>query len=102
MKLFGFFDGMQYGKSEEDFEAYKKIKNQISKTDILLYLKSLPIAAVAPMSVYDIFTGEPLEQAGLIDDGEFRFPIDFIHYYENYDIGIPLEYERYIKAKIKN
>jgi hypothetical protein len=50
--------------------------------------------------VVDIFTNEPIEQSGIIEDGEFTFPIDFIHYYEKYDIGIPKEYEKYIKSKI--
>ena len=100
MKCFGFFKGMNYGKCEEDFESYKKINNQLNKADVLKYIKGLPIAAVAPISVEDIFTGTPLEQAGLIEDGEFRFPIDFIHYYENYEIGIPLEYENHIKSKM--
>lgn len=100
MKCFGFFEGMQYGRCEEDFNTYKNTKNHIPKTDILKYIKSLPIAAVALLSVVDIFTGDPLPQAGLIEDGEFRFPTDFVHYYENYDIGIPAEYEEYIKTKI--
>lgn len=91
---------MQYGKCNEDFETYKNIENQLNKTEILEYIKSIPIAAIAPLSVNDIFTGEPLEQAGLIEDGDFTFPIDFIHYFENYNIGIPLEYEEYIKTKI--
>ena len=30
-------------------------------------------------------------------DGDFRFPLDFLHYYKNYDIGIPYEYEAYLK-----
>lgn len=91
---------MQYGKSNDDFEAYKKIENKLNKPEILKYIKSLPIAGIAPMTVYDIFTGQTLKQAGIIEDGEFTFPTDFIHYYENYDIGIPLEYEKYIETKI--
>jgi hypothetical protein len=63
-------------------------------------LKSLPIAAVAPMSTKDIFTGEMLPQAGIIEDGEFTFPIDFIHYYEKYNIGIPRDYEKYLIGRI--
>ena len=39
---------------------------------------------------------------GLIEDGDFCYPIDFIHYYEKYDIGIPVEYEKYIASKILN
>jgi hypothetical protein len=53
------------------------------------------------MFTYDIFTGERLEMAGLIEDGDFCFPIDFIHYYEKYDIGIPIEYEKYIISRVK-
>ena len=102
MKCFGFFKGMNYGKCEEDFETYKELKNQLNKADILKYLKALPIAAIAPISISDIFTGEQLPQAGLVEDGGFRFPTDFVHYYERYDIGIPLEYEKHIKTKISN
>ena len=100
MKYFGFFEGMNYGKCEDKFDTYKAMKNQLNKADVLAYLKALPIAGIAPMSVKDIFTGEPLEQAGVIDDGGFRFPIDFIHYYEKYEIGIPVEYEKYIANKV--
>lgn len=99
MKYFGFFKGMKYGRCDDDFEAYKKMKNCLAKVDILHYLKGLPIAAVAPMSVQDIFDGEPIEQAGIIEDGEYTFPLDFVHYYEKYDIGIPPEYEEHIKSK---
>ena len=92
---------MKYGKCEDDFAAYKNIKNHLNKSDVLSYIKALPIAGVAPMSVEDIFSGEQLEQAGIIEDGDFTFPIDFIHYYEKYDIGIPVEYEKYIELVIK-
>jgi hypothetical protein len=101
MKYFGFFKGMKYGKCEDDFESYETIKNQIDKSEVLAYLKGLPIAGVAPMSVEDIFTREPIEQAGIVEDGDFTFPLDFIHYYEKYEIGIPIEYENYIKTKNK-
>ena len=102
MTYFGFFRGMTYGNRNEDFNSYKEIKNELSKSSILEYLKRLPIAAVAPMSTKEIFTGEYLEQAGLIEDVDFCYPIDFIHYYEKYDIGIPVEYEKYIASKILN
>ena len=100
MKYFGFFKGMKYGKCEDEFDSYKNIKNHLKKSDVLSYIKALPIAGVAPMSVEDIFSGEPLEQAGIVEDGDFTFPIDFIHYYEKYDIGIPIEYEKHIETKI--
>ena len=100
MAYFGFFSGMNYGKCNDDFDSYKKIKNKLNKSDVLAYLKRLPIAAVAPMTTRDIFTGEPLEQAGIIEDGQFTFPIDFIHYYEKHDIGIPIEYEEYLTKRI--
>lgn len=99
MKYFGFFKGMKYGKCEDDFDSYRKIRNNMEKSRVLKYIKSLPIAGVAPMTTEDIFSGEVLEQAGIIEDGDFAFPIDFIHYYENYDIGIPTDYEDYILEK---
>lgn len=98
MLYFGFFKEMtHYGDCSDNFEEYKSIDNEIPKDVILSYLKALPITAVAPMTTWDVFSGEPLEQAGIYEDGEFCFPIDFIHYYEKYDIGIPLAYEQYIK-----
>ena len=100
MKYFGFFRGMNYGKCNDDFDSYKKIKNKLKKSDVLAYMKQLPIAAFAPMSTKDIFTGERLEEAGLVEDGQFAFPFDFIHYYERYDIGIPIEYEKYLIGRI--
>lgn len=102
MKYFGFFKGMKYGKCEEDFNSYKEMENDIGKAKILEYLKNLPIAAIAPMTVEDIFSGETIEQAGIVEDGDFTFPLDFIHYYEKYNIGIPKEYESYIKTKESN
>ena len=36
-------------------------------------------------------------RAGQYIDGDFRFPLDFLHYYKNYNIGIPYEYEAYLK-----
>lgn len=100
MQTFGFFKGMKYGECEESFEQYKDFKNDLPKTEILKYIKSLPIAAIAPMTTVDIFNGQGIEQAGIIEDGEFTFPLDFIHYYEKYNIGIPKEYESYIKTRI--
>ena len=101
MEYFGFFKGMKYGKCEDDFETYKKIKNHLKKEDILKYLKSLPIAGVCPMSVVDIFDGETIEQSGIVEDHGFTFPLDFIHYYEKYDIGIPVEYEKQIASNFE-
>ena len=97
---FGFFRGMKYGKCEDEFGEYEKIKNDLSKAKVLAYMKQLPIAAVAPMTTKDIFTGLELEQAGIVEDGQFTFPVDFIHYYEKYDIGIPNEYEKYLITRI--
>lgn len=102
MKYFGFFKGMNYGKCNDNFEDFKKIKNEIPKTEVLKYIKNLPIAAIAPMSVEDIFDGQAIDQAGIIEDGDFSFPLDFIHYYEKYDIGIPKDYEDYITTKINS
>lgn len=100
MTYFVFFKGMKYGKCDEVFDDYKKIKNHIDRDKILRYLKSLPVSAVAPISTEDIFDGEEIEQAGIYEDGNFTFPTDFLYYYQKYDIGIPEEYEKYISSKL--
>jgi hypothetical protein len=45
MIYFGFFVGMPYN-GDDDFNEYKKIKNELGKSIILTYLKELPIAAI--------------------------------------------------------
>ncbi|MGN0244263.1 MAG: hypothetical protein ACI4CT_09415 [Lachnospiraceae bacterium] len=77
MKYFGFFNKADYKDTDESFDDFKKIKNNIPKEDVVKYLRSLPIGAIAPMSISDMFTGEHLEQAGLYIDGDFTFPLEF-------------------------
>ena len=97
MILFGYFRGMPYTSSKDDFEEYKKIKNTLSRESIIRHIESLS-PALACLESHDIFTGEDLT-AGQYSDGRFRFPLDFLHYYKNYDIGIPPEYEAYLKEQ---
>ena len=95
MRLFGFFKGMPYKSSKEDFDDYRQFRNTISRDAIIRHIESLS-PAYACLESYDIFTGEELV-AGLYIDGDFRFPYEFLHYYKNYDIGIPPDYEAYLK-----
>ena len=95
MRLFGYFKGMPYPSSKEDFDTYKAYKNEISKDAVLMHIKSLKVWLTSLPS-YDIFTGEKLH-AGMFWDGDFVFPYEFLHYYKNYDIGIPPDYEAYLK-----
>ncbi len=97
MKFFGYFKGMPYEDSNDDFEDYKRFKNTLSRETIIRYIESLDPALACVIS-RDIFTGEKLT-AGQYIDGEFRFPLEFLHYYKNYDIGIPPEYEEYLLKK---
>ena len=101
MKLFGFFKGMPYGDCNEDFDEYRKFKNTLPREKI--YEHMLQVDARhrwrAAVETHDIFTGEKLT-AGLCIDGDFRFPLDFLHYYKNYDIGIPYDYEAYLRDEV--
>lgn len=96
-KDFGFFKGLPYEGSTERFEDYKKLHNSISKEAVLKHLETVDLGLTSLPS-YDIFTGEKLH-AGMFHDDEFCFPYEFLHYYKNYDIGIPYEYEEYLKKK---
>lgn len=99
MIAFGYFHGMPYEDSNENFENYRKLKNSISKSKVIAHIESLD-KGLTSLPTKDLFTGEPL-QAGIYEDGDFIFPLDFLHYYKKYDIGIPYEYEEYL-MKILN
>ena len=100
MIRFGYFKGLPYGDCEENFDDYRKFKNTIPKEKVIEHIESDDVEVWAT-SLYtcDMFTGEQL-QAGMCEDGNFRFPFEFLHYYKNYDIGIPYEYEEYLKGII--
>jgi len=95
---FGLFKGMGYtdrdGKTES-FEEYLHYHNRLSKHSVIQYIKSLPIS-VAGFPVKDIFSGKDDGIGALYEDGPFTFPVQFLRYYETYDIGIPPEYEDYL------
>ena len=101
MREFGFFKGLPHEDCEENLEDYKKFKNSIPKEKIIAYIESDNVEkclGFMPFSC-DIFTGEEMP-CGLFVDGDFMFTWEFLHYYKNYDIGIPYDYEEYLKGKI--
>lgn len=95
-KFFGYWDNMPYRDPTDSFKELSNIKNTISKDSVIKHIESLEKWATSSPT-YDIFTGERL-QAGKYIDGDFTFPFDFLHYYKKYDIGIPVEYEEYLKT----
>ena len=90
---FGYFKGLPYKISAENFDDYRKFRNEISKEKVIAHIESLE-PGLTSLPSRDMFTGEKLH-AGIFDD--FIFPLEFLHYYKNYDIGIPYEYEAYLK-----
>lgn len=92
---FGFFKGFPHEGCTEDIRSYFKYKNKIQKSDMLAHLKQVEFGLTSAPS-FDLITGEEI-RAGMCWDGEFTFPYEFIHHYEKYDIGIPPEYEVYLK-----
>lgn len=98
MKDFGFFEGLPYKESNEEFDDYKRLKNTIPKEKIIAHIEAL-MAGFTSLPSYDFFTGERI-QAGVFHDGDFTFPYEFLHYYRNYDIGIPYDYEAYLRDEV--
>ena len=96
MILFGYIKGMPYERATESFDDYKQLRNDIPKEKVIAHMESLE-QWLTSLPSKDMFTGEKL-QAGQIHDGEFRFPLEFLHYYKKYDIGVPHEYEAYLKT----
>lgn len=95
---FGYFRGLPYERSTENFDDYRQLKNSIPKAKVITHIETLE-EWLTSLPSKDIFTGEDLH-AGMYIDGEFTFPLEFLHYYKKYDIGIPYEYEEYLKTII--
>ena len=93
---FGFWEGMPYGAVTDAFDDFKAYKNEISKEVVISHIESLSRFLSSETSV-DLFDGGE-HHSGIYNDGKFTFPVDFLRYYKRYDIGIPLEYEEYLKA----
>ena len=92
---FGFFRGMEYRDGNDLFEDYKQYHNTLPKETIAAHIRGLPVG-VAGFQVTDIFTGKEDGVGAIYVDGPFTFPVQFLHYFEEYDIGIPPEYEEYL------
>jgi len=97
--LFGFWDGMPYGSRTDQYEDFEQFKNSIDKVKVIQHIESLDDWISSTLST-DMFTGEKFN-AGFFEDGNFRFPVDFLRYYKTRDIGIPYEYEEYLKGILK-
>ena len=92
---FGFFNGMGYRECDDVFEDYLNYHNTLLKSTVSDYMRTLPMS-VSSFPVTDIFTGKHDGNGALYNDGPFTFPVQFLRYYETYDIGIPPEYEDYL------
>ena len=95
-KAFGFWEGMPYSAVTDSMEEFERYRNTISKEIVIRRIESLPMGLSSAPS-YDFFTGEEFN-SGIYNDGEFTFPVDFLRYYKKCDIGIPPEYEEYLKT----
>ena len=99
MCLFGFWEGMPYGTPTDEYGDFEKFRNKIDREKVIRHIENLEYGLATAMSV-DLFSGEKF-RAGVYEDGEFVFPIDFLRYYKTRDIGIPYEYEAYLNKILK-
>ncbi len=93
---FGFWEGTPYGEPTDEYEDFLSLKNEINKEKVIKHIESLGDWLSSEMCT-DMFTGEKFN-AGVYHDGDFTFPVDFLRYYKTRDIGIPYEYEAYLKT----
>ena len=100
MNLFGFWEGQPYdGYVTDKYEDFTKFRNTIDKEVVIAHMETLD-AWLGSTRSYDMFTGEEFN-SGFYIDGEFQFPVDFLRYYKTRDLGIPYEYEEYLKTILK-
>ena len=100
--MFGFWEGQPYedeGYVTDKYEDFTKFRNTIDKETVIAHIESLG-AWLGSTRSQDMFTGEKFN-CGFYRDGEFQFPVDFLRYYKTRDIGIPYEYEEYLKTILK-
>ena len=94
---FGYFEESLYGLKTDTIGEMKTYKNSIDKTKVIEHIDAIrPWLICGMLCGVDRFTGEHFE-AGGYDDGEFSFTIDFYRYYKRGEVGLPHEYEEYLK-----
>lgn len=96
--FFGFWDE-EYGTPDEKYEDFEHYRNTIDKKAVIQHIETLK-KAITIHEITDRFTGEKFK-AGIYMDGDFTFSTDFVRYYKTQSIGIPYEYEEYLKKKLK-
>ena len=97
--LFGFWDGMPYRTVTDKYEDFVRYKNSIDKQRVIAHIETLDDWLASEMST-DLFSGE-MFHSGVYMDGDFTFSVDFFRYYKTREIGIPYEYEAYLKTILK-
>ena len=93
--LFGFWEGQPYSVVTDKYEDFLAYKNTIDKQAVIAHIELLS-AWLASTPSHDMFTGEEFN-SGFYRDGDYQFSVDFFRYYKTRDIGIPYEYEEYLK-----
>lgn len=96
---FGFWKDQPYSSVTDEYEEFLSYKNTIDRHTVIEHIESLG-AWLGSTQSHDIFTGEEFN-CGFYVDGDFQFPVDFLRYYKTKDIGIPYEYEEYLKGILK-
>ena len=87
------------GLVTDEYDDFASLKNTADKKSVIAHIESLG-AWLCSVYTHDIFTGEEFN-SGFYVDGDFQFPVDFLRYYKTRDIGIPYEYEEYLKGILK-
>ena len=93
--MFGFWEGQPYSIITDKYEDFLAYKNTIDKRAVIKHIEALG-AALSSVRSKDIFSGEEFN-SGFYRDGDYQFSVDFLRYYKTRDIGIPYEYEEYLK-----
>lgn len=97
--MFGFWESQPYDLITDKYSDFLEFRNTIDKKKVVAHIESLGVW-MGFTQTHDIFTGEEFN-CGFYRDGVFQFPVDFFRYYKTRNIGIPYEYEEYLKGILK-
>lgn len=91
---FGFWEPV-YGEPHDSELELQSLKNAIDRNWVIQHIEQME-DYLASAQIADRYTGE-MFNAGFYRDGDFVFSTDFFRYYKAGHVGLPLEYEDYLK-----
>lgn len=105
---FGFFEGNLFKRVTDSIHDMISIKNELPKKAIIDYIESRTDQLGYSTMCYsndqfvDVISKDMLPyQPGIYTIDRFVFPVEFPYYMEKYGVGVPKEFEEFVKKELE-